>query len=123
MLAVFNIQHTGNGVIESLLSQVAGLVGGVQDLVVEDGEVERETKADGVRGRKLSLGNLGGSLVGVERLVGRLLAAITDGELGEVSVVITLPSRGSAKRTLSSCQTLRTSYGRRPWTRQTWRRG
>jgi hypothetical protein len=70
---------------------VASLVRGVEDLVVEDGEIEGETQADGVRRRQLGLRNLGGSLVGLERLVGGVLAAVTDGELGEVTVIVTLP--------------------------------
>lgn len=44
-------------------------------------------------GRKLSLGNFSSSLVGLERLVGRVLAAVTDGELGKVTVVVALPAR------------------------------
>ncbi len=84
-------KRTGNRVIESLLREVASLIGGVQDLVVENGEVEGETEADGVRGRQLGLRNFGGSLVCIQRLVGRLLSSVTDGELGKVSVIITLP--------------------------------
>ena len=53
---------TSNGIIESLLGQVAGLVGSVQDLVVEDGEVQGETQADGVRGSELGLGDIGCAL-------------------------------------------------------------
>ena len=83
--------RTGNSIIESLLGQVASLVRSVKDLVVEDGEVKGETKADGVGGRKLSLGNLSSSLVGLEGLVGRVLAAVANSELGEVTVVVTLP--------------------------------
>lgn len=70
---------------------MAGLVGSIENLVVEDGEVEGETKADGVSGRQLGLGDLGSRLVGLEGLVGRVLAPLTDGELGKVAVVITLP--------------------------------
>lgn len=44
-------------------------------------------------GRKLSLSNLGSSLVSLEGLVGRVLAAVTDGELSKVTVVVTLPAR------------------------------
>ena len=73
---------------------MASLVGGVEDLVVEDGEVQRKTEADRVSGRQLRLGNLGGSLVGLERLVGRVLAAVTNGELGKVAVVVALPVCG-----------------------------
>lgn len=70
---------------------MASLVGGVQNLVVEDGEVQGETQADGVSRRKLGLSDLGGGLVGVERLVGRVLALVANGELGQVAVVVTLP--------------------------------
>ena len=80
---------------------MAGAVGRVEDLVVEDGEVEGQTQADGVSGRQLGLGDLGGGLVRVERLVGGLLAAVTDSELREVSVVIALPGRTLAKCALS----------------------
>lgn len=70
---------------------MAGLVRGVQDLVVEDGEVEGQAEADRVRGRKFGLRNLGGSLVRLKRLVGRVLALVANGELGQVAVVVTLP--------------------------------
>lgn len=83
--------HTGNSVIESLLGEVACLVGRVEDLVVEDREVQSETKADGVSGREVGLGNLGGSLVGLEGLVRGGLALVAGGELSEVTVVVTLP--------------------------------
>lgn len=72
---------------------MASLIRGVKDLVVENGEVEGKTKADGVSGRKLSLGDLSSSLVGLEGLVGRVLAAVANGELGEVTVVVTLPAQ------------------------------
>lgn len=70
---------------------MTGLIGGIQNLVIEDGEVKGKTQADRVGRRKLSLGNLGGSLVSFEGLVGGVLAAVTDGELGKVAVVVTLP--------------------------------
>jgi hypothetical protein len=41
---------------------VAGTVGRVEDLVVEDGEVEGEAETDGVSGSKLGLGDVGGVL-------------------------------------------------------------
>lgn len=81
----------GDGVVECLLGEVAGAVGAVEDLVVEHREVERQTQADGVRGGQLGDGNVRGGLVGLERLVGRVLALVASGELGEVSVVVTLP--------------------------------
>jgi len=86
---------TSNGVVESLLGQLASLVGRVEDLVVEDGEVQGKTKADGVGGGKVLGSNLGGSLVSLERLVGGGLALVTNGELGEVAVVVALPMERS----------------------------
>ena len=77
---------------------MASLVGGVQDLVIEDGEVESETQTDRVGRRQLSLGDLGSSLVGLERLVCGVLTLVANGELGEVSVVVTLPVIELARR-------------------------
>ena len=76
-----------------MLGEVASLVRGVQDLVVEDREVESETQADWVSRRQLGLGNLGGSLVSLKRLVCGILALVANSELSEVSVVVTLPDR------------------------------
>lgn len=77
---------------------MASLIGSVEDLVVEDGEVQRKAQADGMGGRQLGLGNLGGGLVGLERLVGRVLAAVANGELGEITVVVTLPVMGGRRK-------------------------
>jgi hypothetical protein len=52
----------GNRVVESLFGKMAGTVRRVEDLVVEDGEVEGKTKADGVGRGELSLGNIGSVL-------------------------------------------------------------
>jgi len=52
-----------------------------------------------MRGGKLCLSNLGGSLVGFEGFVGTVLAAVANGKLGEIAVVITLPIRGVSRRT------------------------
>lgn len=86
-------KHTSNSIIERLLGQVARLVGRVHDFVVEHREVKGKTQADGVSGGKVCLGDLSGILVSLERLVGRFLAAITESELGKVTVVVTLPVR------------------------------
>lgn len=51
-----------NGIVEGLLSKVAGTVGRVKDLVVEDGEVQGETETDGVGRGELGLGNIGSVL-------------------------------------------------------------
>lgn len=80
-----------DGIVEGLLGEVASAVGRVQDLVVEDREVKGKTKADGVGRGELGDGNVRSSLVSLERLVGGVLALVTGGELGEVSVVVTLP--------------------------------
>ena len=55
--------------IADLLGQLAGLVGGVEDLVVEDGEVEGEAQPDGVGGLHLTFADLEGVLVGLLRVV------------------------------------------------------
>ena len=70
---------------------MASLIGGVEDLVVEDREVKGEPKTNRVRGRELGLRNLGSGLVGIERLVGGVLARVADSELRKVAVVVTLP--------------------------------
>ena len=70
---------------------MASLVGRVEDLVVEDGKVQCETEADGVGGSKVRGGHICGSLVGLEGLVSGRLALVTNGELGKVTVVVTLP--------------------------------
>jgi hypothetical protein len=82
---------TSNGIVKRLLGQLASLVRRVEDLVVEYGEVQCQTETNGVSGGKVGGSDFGGSLVGLERLVGRSLALVTDGELGKVAVVIALP--------------------------------
>ena len=81
-----------NSIVERLLRQVAGAVGAVEDLVVEDGEVERKTKTDRVCWWELSDSNVGSSLVRLQGLVCALLALVASGELGEVTVVVTHPN-------------------------------
>ena len=41
--------------------------------------------------RKIGLGNLGGILVSLKGLVGRLLSLVTNGKLSKITVVIALP--------------------------------
>lgn len=85
--------RTSNGIIESLLSQLASLVWRVEDLVVEYGEVQCETKTDGVGGSKVGCGDIGSGFVGLEGLVGGGLALVSNGELSEITVVVALPVR------------------------------
>ena len=54
---------------------MAGTVGRVEDLVVEDGEVEGQAEADGVSRGQLCLGNVGSAL------------------FVETSVLVTVPKR------------------------------
>jgi hypothetical protein len=82
-----------NGVVEGSLGEVASLVGRVQNLVVEDREVQSKSETDGVGRGEVSLGDLSGVLVSLERLVGGGLALVTKSELGEVTVVVALPVR------------------------------
>jgi hypothetical protein len=84
-------KHTSNGIVESLLGQLASLVGRVEDLVVKDREVQCQTETDGVGGGKVGGSDFGSSLVGLERLVGGSLALVTNGELGKVAMVVALP--------------------------------
>ena len=55
---------------------MAGTVGRVEDLVVEDGEVEGETETDGVGGSELGLGNVGGVLQNLLDFVSQYCAPI-----------------------------------------------
>ena len=91
IIRINRLKHTSNGIIKSKLGQVASLVRGVKDLIVEDREVKSQTETDGVSGSKVGLGDFSGSLVGLEGGVGSALTAVTDGELGKITVVVTLP--------------------------------
>jgi hypothetical protein len=90
-----------DGIVESLLGKLASLVGRVEDLVVEDGEVQGETETDGVGRSKVLSSDLGGGLVSLEGLVGGGLALVANGELGKVAVVVTLPI---SRMWLADCQ-------------------
>ena len=48
VLVLWEILDVGNSIIEGLLGHLTGFGGLVHDLVVEHGEVEGETKSDGV---------------------------------------------------------------------------
>ena len=69
---------------------MASLLGRVEDLVIEDGEVERQTQADGMRGLHLGLSDLEGFLVGLLRIVQYGRSFVANSHLGKVPVVITL---------------------------------
>ena len=76
---------------------MAGLIRRIEDLIVEDGEVERKTKADGMSGSEVSSSNLSGCFIGLQRLVGRVLTLVANGELGQVAVIIALPAAKVSK--------------------------
>lgn len=70
---------------------MASTVGAVQDLVVEHGEVECKTEADGVGRGEFSDSNVRRSLVSLEGLVGAVLSLVSSGEFSKITVVITHP--------------------------------
>lgn len=76
----------GDGVVEGLLGEVARAVGGVEDLVIENGKVEGQTQADGVGGGQVAGGDRRGGRVSLQGLRGGLLADVTVLELSKVSV-------------------------------------
>jgi hypothetical protein len=81
-----------NSIIESLLGQVAGTVGGVENLVVEDGEVESKSKTDGVSWGQFGLCDFCGALVGFMSTGSSLLARIASSKLCKITVIISLPA-------------------------------
>ena len=98
----------GDGVVEGLLCQLARLGGLAQDLKVEDGEVEGQAEADGVRGGEAVRGHLGRLAVLHDRLFTHRRALLVVGDLGDV------PLRGGGGRCggaqaceneLNSCRT------------------
>lgn len=96
---------------------MASLIGGVENLIVEDREVESETKTDGMRRCKIGGRNLSGSLVCLQRLVRRRLAFIANCEFSEVAVIVSLPVSNLAFKTTGKLAPEHTSCGRTPWTR------
>jgi hypothetical protein len=95
----------GNRIVKRLLGEVARTVGRVEDLVVEYGEVEGETETDWVGGREFSDRNVRRGLVGLERLVGAVLALVASGKLSKVAVVVAHPIGVEKKRRVRSRHT------------------
>lgn len=75
---------------------MARLIRRIEDLIVEDREVQGETKTDWMRGSKVSLSDFGGILVGLKRFVGRSLAFVAKSEFGQIAVVVSLPKSKEA---------------------------
>ncbi len=83
------IVQVADGIIKSFLGKLAGLLGRILDLVVEDRKVECQAQADGMGGRH-ALANIESLFVGAfGRFDGRgpLFAG---GHLGQVPVVVAL---------------------------------
>lgn len=97
-----------DGVVEGRFGQAAGAVGGVEDLVVEDGEVERQPQPDGVGGGQLRHGDVARRLVRHQAVLRRLLAVVARGKLGQVAVVVALPSQGQKTKIIKICWKLST---------------
>ena len=79
---------------------MACTVGGIENFVVEDGEVKCETETDGVCWGELGDSDVGRGLVGLEGLVGGRLSLVASGELSEVSVVVSHPEESSGVNTV-----------------------
>lgn len=70
---------------------MASLIGRVEDLVIENGKVEGKAKTDRMSRGKISASNLSRGLVCLQRLIGRDLTLVALGELGKITMIITLP--------------------------------
>lgn len=70
---------------------MASLIGRVQDLVIEDGEVQCETETDRMSWGKVGCGNFGGRFVGLQGLIGRDLTLVTKCKLSKVTMIVALP--------------------------------
>lgn len=118
LLARFKISRTAlltsNSIVKCLLGQMARLVGRIENLVVEHREVESQSQTDRMGRGKLRLRHLGGRLVSLEGLVGRVLALVTDSELGKVAVVVTLPGEGISRQLMRGIRGTQTSCGKTP---------
>lgn len=72
VLYKFDVRDAVRGVsLVYLLGEVTGTVWSVEDLIVKDGEVERQSQANGMRGLHLALAH-------VKRLLIRLLRLVHD---------------------------------------------
>jgi hypothetical protein len=99
-----------DGIVESLLGKLASLVGRVEDLVVEDGEVQGETETDGV-------GKPRGTCR--RRSCACRQRRTRQGSGGSHPSYKSNVVSGLSKQMRS----MHTSCGRRPWTRRSQQRG
>mmetsp|Transcript_84216 Transcript_84216/g.188030 ORF Transcript_84216/g.188030 Transcript_84216/m.188030 type:complete len:276 (-) Transcript_84216:81-908(-) len=85
-----DVVELGDRVLEGRARHLAGLVGVLQHLVLEDGVVQGEAEADGVGHDQVLLGDLRGLLVREPRALRRLGLLVAVAELGDVAVVVGL---------------------------------
>lgn len=77
------------GILEGLVTEFACLAHVLHDLIVEDGEVQGETEADGVASIQTLLSNGASLLVGSEGVSLGLGEALVLGALSDVTAVVT----------------------------------
>lgn len=70
---------------------MASLIGRIENLIVKDGEIKGQTKADWMSRCEIRLGNLRGILISLQGLIGRLLAPLSRSEFGEITMIISFP--------------------------------
>lgn len=107
---------TCNSIVKGLLGKMAGLVWGVEDFIVEDREVEGKSKTNGVSGGKVGGCNFSSRFVGLQRLIGRILALVANGELSKVAMIVTFPviDISGLFPKIRTVGVQRTFYGKRP---------
>jgi hypothetical protein len=71
---------------------MACAIGTIQNLIIEDREVEGKSKTARVCWRQFSDSNIGGGLVSIEGLVGRVFPLAACGKVSQVEVVTTYPT-------------------------------
>lgn len=71
-----------------LLGQRAGLLGRVEDFIIEDGEVEGQAQPDGVRWLHVLLADVEGVLVGLLRVLHRVFTAETHNSHSLLTVTV-----------------------------------
>jgi len=79
-----------NGIVEGLLSNLAGLLGLVHDFIVKYGEIQSKTKTNWVCRLELSSADVSGTLVSIQTALSNIITVSGGGDFSEVPVIITL---------------------------------
>ncbi len=90
VLIFLDLIDVSNGIIESLLGELAGFGWVVLDFVVEHGVVEGETESDGVGGLEVLLSLLSSLGIGFMSVVSGFVVVGSGGVFRDVSVVVSL---------------------------------